>query len=88
MRVELAGNLSDDRWYEVAFVEKVGDEEHIVRQAWLGKWNTSETVGSIVPGIYTVRLTARDQQGGETRISETPLEVELGKVARLDLRVP
>ncbi len=88
VRVEIAGNLSDDHWYEIAFLKKVGDEEHIVRQAWLGKWNTSETVGSIVPGAYSVRLTLRDQQGGETRISETPLEVELGKVARLSLRVP
>lgn len=88
VRVEIAGNLSDDRWYEVAFVSKSGDTETVARQAWLGKWNTSETVGSIVPGIYVVRLTMRDQQGGETRISETPLEVELGKVARLDLRVP
>ncbi len=88
VQVEIAGALPDDAWFEVSFVQGTGENESVQRQVWLGNWNRSETVGSIVPGTYTLRLVKRDQQGGATRIGETNVEVEVGRVARATFQVP
>lgn len=88
LRVELLGNIADDRWFEVSVVSRRDERETVVRQLWLANWNRSETIGSVVPGSYVLRLAMRDEQGGETRIAETPVEVEVGRVARAVFQVP
>ncbi len=88
IQVELVGQLPDDRWFEVHVVQRTGESESTVRQAWLATWNRSEMLGSIVPGRYFVRLVSRQEQGGESRLLEIPVEVELGRVVRVPLQVP
>jgi uncharacterized GH25 family protein len=88
IRVELVGELKDNRWYQVSVVERTADTENVLNQAWLAKWNRDETIGSIVPGAYTLRLASRDHQGNEVRLAEMPVEVEVGQVARARFQVP
>lgn len=88
VRVSIAGNLAEDRWYEVVLVQGSGDQETTSHPMWLGQWDRDQTQGSVVPGTYVVRLTQRDQQGGATRIGETTIEVEIGKLASASFQVP
>lgn len=88
IRVELGGALADDRWYQVSVVAREGENEQVMHQSWLAKWNRSRTMGSIVPGTYLLRLSVRDNQGNLERLAEMSIDVEVGKLARATLQVP
>ncbi len=88
IRVEIGGGLADDRWYQVSVVAREGENERVVNQAWLAKWNRSQTIGSIVPGTYVLRLAVRDHQGNQEPLGEMSVDVEVGRLARAAFQVP
>jgi hypothetical protein len=88
VRVELAGDLAEGTWYLVDFVRGTGTDAETARQVWLAQWNRDEVVGSLLPGAYVVRLSQMTMEGNATPVAESAVEVEVGKLARLVLRVP
>ncbi len=88
IQVSLGGSLGDGSWYPVHVLERDGQELRRVRMSWMANWNRNETIGSLVPGRYVVRLLRRDQQGAETVLSETEVDVEVGQASTVALQVP
>jgi len=88
IRVEIAGTLPENQWFEASVVQRTGEQESVVRQVWLSHWDRNETVGSIVPGVYAVRLFQRHPEGRSTPIAELSAEVEVGKVVGVTFQVP
>jgi hypothetical protein len=88
LRIDLAGQLAPDRWYFVDLVRVEDGAESVAHQVWLGSWDRDQHIGSIVPGAYTLRLWLHDEHGNHTPLGETPVEIEVGRLARVTLHVP
>jgi protocatechuate 3,4-dioxygenase beta subunit len=76
------GGGKRDGWYQVR-VSKAGDKDGgIVSQTYVGGWNRTQTMPSIVPGRYKVTVVRHGNESAPP-LSEQEVEVTVGQVTRI-----
>jgi hypothetical protein len=78
------GGSRKQEWYMARLSKGEEDKLQVVGQTWIGPWNKTNTIASVLPGHYKLALRHYGDESAPS-LAEAEVDVQVGQVAHVTL---